>query len=114
MSTATSKQHLGIIVSLLVLIGLLANEVIPRIRDNLEGRDQLGRMAQAEKFIPTLEGKFHADSRFQNITFSPYSGNGGSLMVRGQIRSDEDFAVLKLLIQDSSPPVPVVYLLEKP
>lgn len=75
------------------------------------GPRQAYHLRLASKHIQILEPKLKADSRFDDISLYPFTGQGGCLRVSGQLKTIEDKNELYRLIMSSSPPVKVCFLL---
>jgi len=69
----------------------------------------MANMRAVEQHIPVLRTLLDSDSRFGRIELSTYTGSNGSLMVRGELDSDEALEDLKESVGDSGPPAEVEY-----
>jgi hypothetical protein len=95
-----SLRNIGIVtVGLMVLI--LALQVW--------SGQQRRHMDRAAEYIKVLKPVLAQDARFREIELYPYTGEGGSLMVQGEVASDADRVDLERMVRDSKPPVKVVF-----
>ena len=94
---------------LLVIIGFSALELSHRVRERLSGAAQLANMAAAGRHLPSLLKLLKHNERFDEIVLKEYSGEGGSILVKGTVKSEEELQSLKATVLASNPPVPVLY-----
>src|SRR5438045_6273605 len=71
----------------------------------VQARNMRKSTAHAAKIGPALA----ADARFRDVTLNTTTAKGGSLMVVGRVRSEQNLAVLKSQIDATAPPVVVSY-----
>jgi hypothetical protein len=70
---------------------------------------QRRNMAITEKLLPTLLPLIKADKRFSHVDAQVFTGYDGSIMMTGAVRSDEELAHLKQIVDSASPPVEVIW-----
>src|SRR5262245_16744805 len=73
---------------------------------------QARNMQVAEAFIPIVRAAISSDRRFDRVLLFTYTGQGGSLGIRGEVRSG-DLAELKRRVEATSPPVAVAWLVQE-
>lgn len=71
---------------------------------------QMIRLQKAEEHIIVIESQLKTDKRFAEIKAGRYTGNGGSIKVIGVVSPSRGIEDLKRLIAETSPPVPVSFL----
>ena len=67
-------------------------------------------MRLAQQHIATLKPRFAADPRFAEVELDAYTGDGGSLMVSGEVATEADVDAAARIVKQSNPPCPVVFL----
>ena len=70
---------------------------------------QVRNMAAADRHIPFLLPMLQKDSRFTNIIVHTFTGANGSLLVTGELLSEDALRDLKRVVEASKPPVAVLY-----
>jgi hypothetical protein len=73
------------------------------------GGSQQKNMKLAREHLPRVLPIISADSRFARVTAEEYTGNGGSLVLRGRVRAEQDLAELKRQVEATAPPVRVTW-----
>jgi len=70
--------------------------------------------SRAERYIPVVQAALGQDARFTEVRFGFFSkvGDSGSLMVLGQVDSEDDLKELKKIVESTSPPIVVKYKVE--
>jgi hypothetical protein len=89
----------------IVTIGLLVVVLALQVWSGQQAR----HMARAADHIKLLQPRLAQDSRFRDIQLMPYTAEGGSLMIQGEVASDADRSDLERVVRDSHPPVKVVF-----
>jgi len=74
------------------------------------GGRQQRNMDRAARHIPAIKAQIAGDARFADITLNPYTGNGGSLLVLGEVPSEDDVEALKAIVAKTNPPTPVAFV----
>jgi len=114
MKRTTSDARWAKIIGVTVVLTLLAFYVYyPYSHAGRQHRN----MVLAEQHLPKVRALVTADARFSRVHFDVYTGNGGSLMLSGAVRTEDDLAALKRLVDGTSPPAPVtwfVYVIPPP
>ena len=70
---------------------------------------QMRRLSKAREHIAKIEPAIKADSRFKHVIVGPCTGGGGMLGVFGAVESKQDLSALKKIIDESQPPVEVLW-----
>ncbi len=73
------------------------------------GGRQSRNMKLAEQHIVSLKPQFAADPRFAELTLVSFTGEGGSLLVHGEVAMQADADAANALIKASNPPCPVAF-----
>ncbi len=63
-------------------------------------------------FVDAVKPSIMADKRFSDVTIDVYTGNRGSILVRGSVSSDRIRDALIHFLDDRYPPRPIVYQLQ--
>jgi hypothetical protein len=95
-------RQLWIIVAVLVVATAIYYPFSP-------GGRQSRNLRLAARHIETLQPHFDADPRFAEVSLSSYTGEGGSIMVGGEVATQADADAAELLVRRSNPPCPVVF-----
>jgi hypothetical protein len=74
-------------------LGLFATAVAIYYPFSTGGRQRIN-MNRVDRHIERLGPRVSADSRFDNVEFLSYTGQGGSLYVSGTVATEEDAAAL--------------------
>ena len=93
---------------LLVVIALSAVELSHRWDEYQSSTRQLANMARAREHLPLIRKLVEPDKRFEAVNILEYSGGGGSIMVSGTVKSEQDLRDLTQIVQSPLPPVAVV------
>jgi len=103
MKTRTRLAVLGLIViAALGVWQLFTGDTLFRQRRN---------MKKADEHVPIVRQKLDAIPEFRHLNIAHYTGAGGSLMVYGDVRSEADIQRVKEIVEQTTPPVTVVYQL---
>ena len=94
------------IIAIVTMLGVAAVLLIQRFGPFPR---QTENIAAAEQHIEVLRPMLQRDPRFSNIVMHSHTAAGGSLLVYGQLFSDEALTDLKQIVVTSKPPVEVVY-----
>jgi hypothetical protein len=96
-------------VALLAMVGSIVLAVTFTMYGPFSQRAHI-RQAQehSRKFQPLLS----ADRRFDHIKMGAGTGEGGCVLIVGTLSTNEDLAALKAIVNKSSPPVAVHWLVQ--
>ena len=72
---------------------------------------QLRNMKKADQHVPTVRQKLDVLPEFQHLRVAHYTAAGGSLIVYGDVRSEDDVKRVREIVAQTTPPVTVVYQL---
>ena len=64
---------------------------------------------QARAHVPVVRAAVADDARFANVKFREFAGEGGSIAADGFVLLEQDLADLKERVEQTDPPVAVVY-----
>lgn len=70
------------------------------------------RLASARAHAAVLQQKVAGDARFENVWFSEFTRGGGTLQIAGYVDSTADLASLTQIVNNSKPPVTVLWSVE--
>ena len=73
------------------------------------GGSQQLNMGKAEEHIKELGPLISSNPAFKEIRISPSTAQGGSLLVLGTVANESDLQALHTILDDSKPPVEVVF-----
>ncbi|MDB5300140.1 MAG: hypothetical protein JWO87_1803 [Phycisphaerales bacterium] len=101
--------HLGIrvLAGVLLLVAVLAVVGVSTFLI-LSGRLD-ANLLKAREHIPIIQSRIAGDDRFKYIVFEAGTQSNGCVWVGGTVANPSDLAALRQIIQNTSPPVPVVY-----
>jgi hypothetical protein len=91
-----------VIVAALGVWQLLTGDTLFRQRRN---------MKKADEHVPIVRQKLDAVPDFRHLHVAHYTDAGGSLIVHGEVRSEDDVKRVKEIVAQTTPPVTVVYQL---
>ena len=91
----------------LLLISMAVTIAVVIVR--LIGDPQAENMAKARAHAPKVIALLRLDPRFDNVKAEEFTGQGGSLIVRGDVASNTDLKDLRRLVESTSPPVHVAW-----
>ena len=92
-----------------LLIAMVAIVLIAVWYFSPAGKQSRG-MKQAERHITTVLGpRLRADGRFPKVELFGYTGEGGSIGVRGEVTTWEDARSLRALVGENAPACPVYW-----
>jgi hypothetical protein len=99
------SRHFWIILAVLIIATAIYYPFSP-------GGRQRSNMSRAEQHIPLLKAQIANDPRFASVQLNAYTGLGGSLLIRGEVASQEDAEALWAIIEKSNPPTPVAFVVQ--
>jgi hypothetical protein len=73
------------------------------------GGSQQINMRKAEEHIRRIGPQISSDPAFREVRISPFTAQGGSLLVLGAVANESDLQALHTILDDSKPPVEVVF-----
>jgi hypothetical protein len=73
------------------------------------GPNQGRNMAKARTHIPVVAAKLQGKTEFDLIGMHPYTDLGGSLLIEGDVATNQDLLDLQKLVASTSPPVPIAW-----
>jgi hypothetical protein len=76
------------------------------------GGRQRTNMRRADDHIPVLKAQLAQDPRFAKVELRAYTGNGGSLLVLGEVASEDDAHALRAIVERTNPPTPVRFVVQ--
>lgn len=97
------------IILLVALVGIFAVVLSISIPVNNIDSQQRRNLESAKKHGVFLELLVRTEPRFAKVQFSPFTGDGGTLLVLHGL-SEGDLQELKRIVSASKPPVPVFYM----
>jgi hypothetical protein len=81
-------------------------------RGGASNHRQSTNMRAVDEYIPSLQPLLDRQTRFSRIRLSTFTASNGSLLVEGELESEEELDALKKLVADSHPPADVLYHVE--
>ena len=103
MKTRTRFVVFGlVIIATLGLWQLFTGDTLFRQRRN---------MKKADQHVPIVRQKLDVLPEFRHLRVAHYTDAGGSLIVYGDVRSEDDIKRVKEIVAQTTPPVTVVYQL---
>lgn len=103
MKTGTPFAVFGlIIIAALGVWQLLTGDTLFRQRRN---------MNKADEHVPVVRQKLDVLPEFRHLRVAHYTDAGGSLIVYGDVRSEDDVRRVREIVAQTTPPVTVVYQL---
>ena len=72
---------------------------------------QLRNLRKADEHVPVVRQKLDVLPEFRHLRVARYTGAGGSLIVYGDVRSEDDVKRVKEIVVQTAPPVTVIYQL---
>lgn len=73
---------------------------------------QARNMAAARNHVPLVENAIAGDDDFKSITIGVYTGGDGMLWIIGRVSSNESARRLRVIVEDTNPPVPIHWTVE--
>lgn len=96
------SRQFWIIIAVLLIASAIYYPFVPH-------GQQSRNMKLAEEHIVVLMPLFSADSRFAQIELSAFTGEGGSLLVYGEVATKADVDAADRIVKQSNPPCPVAF-----
>jgi hypothetical protein len=73
------------------------------------GGRQAANMRGAEALLPPIRQTLQSDARFVNVGLGVYTGYDGSVIVRGEVASEQDLSALRQIVAARSIPYHVTW-----